>query len=134
MSNFLKLIQEATPDQRNEKSSGGFFKKLAKGIESIERIGTGKWYSKGDNKVKPTLSKPSQSKVNLGSNILKNIKPGDTVALTLSADTDNVARIVKIIKVLQDRLVVNDTRKRNSSNYTILTKNIDDINYFTPKK
>ena len=80
MSNFLKLIQEATPDQRNKKSSGGFFKKLAKGIESIERIGTGKWYNKGSasKKIKPTQPKPVQPEkaFKVGDLVMVNTKKG----------------------------------------------------------
>ena len=128
MSNFLKLIQEATPTQHDTKPSGGFFKRLARGIESIERIGTGKWYGKSSK-----VAAPKKGKVSQRDNVIKNVKPGDVVALTLSADNDNVARVVRIIKVRGDRLTVNDTRKKNSSNYTILIKNIKDIDYFGTK-
>ncbi len=128
MSNFLKIIQEATPTQRDTKPTGGFFKRLAQGIESIERIGTGKWYDKSSK-----VAAPKKGRVSQRDNVIKNVKPGDVVALTLSTDSDNVARVVRIIKVRGDRLTVNDTRKKKSSNYTILIKNIKDINYFGAK-
>ena len=63
-------------------------------------------------------------------NILNNIKSGDTIALTLAKDQDNVARIVKIISVSDGKITVNDTRKKSSSNYTINKGNIKDIDYF----
>ena len=114
--------------QHTTKPSGGFFKRLAQGIESIERIGTGKWYDKSSK-----VAAPKKGKVSQRDSVIKNVKPGDVVALTLSADNDNVARVVRIIKVHGDRLIVNDTRKKNSSNYTILIKNIKDIDYFGTK-
>ena len=57
-------------------------------------------------------------------------KSGDTIALTLAKDQDNVARIVKIISVSDGKITVNDTRKKSSSNYTINKGNIKDIDYF----
>ena len=73
MSNFLKLVQEATPGKQNSKKPEGFFKRVAKGIESIEKIGTGKWYNKGSasKKIKPTQPKPVQPE--------KDFKVGDLV-------------------------------------------------------
>ena len=79
------------------------------------------------------MAAPKKGKVSQRDSVIKNVKPGDVVALTLSADNDNVARVVRIIKVHGDRLIVNDTRKKNSSNYTILIKNIKDIDYFGTK-
>lgn len=82
--------------------------------------------------AKPTPTSKTISKNNLSKrdNILNNVKAGDTIALTLAKDQDNVARIVKIISVSDDKITVNDTRKKSSSNYTINKGNIKDVDYF----
>ena len=82
--------------------------------------------------ILPSSAPKTTSNNNLSKrdNILNNIKSGDTIALTLAKDQDNVARIVKIISVSDGKITVNDTRKKSSSNYTINKGNIKDIDYF----
>ena len=79
---------------------------------------------------KPTPKTTSNNNLSKRDNILNTIKSGDTIALTLAKDQDNVARIVKIISVSDGKITVNDTRKKSSSNYTINKGNVKDIDYF----
>ena len=88
-------------------------------------------YVKSSAILTPSTSKTtSNDNLSKRDNILNNIKSGDTIALTLAKDQDNVARIVKIISVSDGKITVNDTRKKSSSNYTINKGNIKDIDYF----
>jgi hypothetical protein len=88
-------------------------------------------YVNSSTLLTPSTSKTiSKNNLSKRDNILNNVKAGDTIALTLAKDQDNVARIVKIISVSDDKITVNDTRKKSSSNYTINKGNIKDVDYF----
>ena len=119
---FLSRVAAAIPGTRGHRIRSAEAKKA-----EIEARVAQQRLMKGDYSKKP--GKPP-SKTEVKKNDVDRLKVGDEVGIILKNNkSDNVARIVKIIKIGDDSVVVNDTGRKNSSNYTITKKNIKEIKF-----
>jgi len=146
--NFNKVLNEIKgPKQPTGigKATGGFLSRVAAAIpgtrghrmrsaEARKQVADAKRAEIEARTAQQRLMKGNYSK-NLNKlkgikNDINRLKVGDEVGIILKTNkSDNVARIVKIIKITDDTVVVNDTGRKNSSNYTIMKKNIREIKF-----
>ena len=115
---FLSRVAAAIPGTRGHRMRSAEAKKA-----EIEARVAQQRLMKGDYSKKPNKLKGIKNDIN-------RLKVGDEVGIILKTNkSDNVARIVKIIKITDDAVVVNDTGRKNSSNYIIMKKNIREIKF-----